>query len=559
MSNKPPAEAPAGLNIGDIYFVLFKHKWLILCFFVMGILAAGAILIIKPAQYESEAKLYVQYVTDVKTPTTDTGGDSTIHDTSSGSADIILTELEFLTSLDLADQVAEHVGPDKILARFGGGSDSNAAAAVILKGLLAEPAARSPSIIHITFQHPDQDVARVVLSEIIDAYVDKSAEQHRTVGTSDEFLDQETKRLREQLESTEKDLSAAKSEAGIISSLEDTRKGWNSQYDQINAELLEAGTKLAVLHADSPGQVAPKSETSNTVATVGPADISNDVRDQYQAVCTALARAKATYSDDLLKYPQGSDFLKESQNQVDGLEARKAKFEELYPQIANLSFPVITSPGATANASGNGGDQMGVNQLAAMTNYLTERLGDIRKAQTNLEAREPHILELQHRRDIEDAALTRFNVSLDNTKMGADQGTSDGIKITESPTPAVKKWSKSAKKMVGMALAGGILGGIGLAFLIELVLDGTVKRPGEIEKKLHLPLFISIPDTHQNDRRPTRGLLGNGRLLRLRPTVGRSCLPSTAPTGIRHRPRLLPGTGAILSTGSMRVCATVWW
>src|SRR5580693_1745565 len=133
MSNKQPAEPQGGMNIGDIYFVLFKHKWLILCFMIFGVAAAGGLLIIKPAQYESEAKLYVQYVMDVKTANSAPGEESGIRQTSTGSGDIILTELEFLTSLDLAQQVAAHVGPEKILAKFGGGSDTNAAAGVILK------------------------------------------------------------------------------------------------------------------------------------------------------------------------------------------------------------------------------------------------------------------------------------------------------------------------------------------------------------------------------------------------------------------------------------------
>ena len=74
--------------------------------------------------------------------------------------------------------------------------------------------------------------------------------------------------------------------------------------------------------------------------------------------------------------------------------------------------------------------------------------------------------------------------------------------MTESPTPAVKKWSKSVKKMVGMALAGGFFGGIGLAFLIEMVLDGTVKRPGEIEEIASAAVHFDT--RHSPERSPLR-------------------------------------------------------
>ena len=53
---------------------------------------------------------------------------------------------------------------------------------------------------------------------------------------------------------------------------------------------------------------------------------------------------------------------------------------------------------------------------------------------------------------------------------------------------------KVFKKLLGGVLAGCVGGGIGLAFLIELLFDHTVRRPGDVEKKLKLPLFVSIPD-----------------------------------------------------------------
>ena len=52
-----------------------------------------------------------------------------------------------------------------------------------------------------------------------------------------------------------------------------------------------------------------------------------------------------------------------------------------------------------------------------------------------------------------------------------------------------------------MVAVGGIFGGLALAFLIELFLDRSVKRPTDIETKLRLPLFISIPAIASNGHR----------------------------------------------------------
>ena len=58
-----------------------------------------------------------------------------------------------------------------------------------------------------------------------------------------------------------------------------------------------------------------------------------------------------------------------------------------------------------------------------------------------------------------------------------------------------------------------MLGGIALAFLLELYLDPTLKRPIEVETRLHLPLFLSIPDAGQNGfRLPFSGRNGQAQL-----------------------------------------------
>ena len=61
------AEAPpVGLKIGDIYFVLFRHRWKILFFVLAGIAAAAFLYKTTPQVYFSEAKLLVRYVTDTR-------------------------------------------------------------------------------------------------------------------------------------------------------------------------------------------------------------------------------------------------------------------------------------------------------------------------------------------------------------------------------------------------------------------------------------------------------------------------------------------------------------
>jgi len=68
-----------------------------------------------------------------------------------------------------------------------------------------------------------------------------------------------------------------------------------------------------------------------------------------------------------------------------------------------------------------------------------------------------------------------------------------------------------------MVAAGGIFAGLALAFLIELFLDRSVRRPTDIETKLRLPLFISIPAIAMNGHHHPATI---GNHLRLKDAAG---------------------------------------
>jgi Mrp family chromosome partitioning ATPase len=82
------------------------------------------------------------------------------------------------------------------------------------------------------------------------------------------------------------------------------------------------------------------------------------------------------------------------------------------------------------------------------------------------------------------------------------------ISIVQSPSTAFSVIGPLKKIVFGLA-GGGIALGIGLAILLELVLNRTVKRPLELETLLGTPLLLSVP--YLNGRRARR-LNGKNRL-----------------------------------------------
>src|SRR4051794_13319289 len=96
--------APAGINIDDILFTLFRHKYLILGFACLGLVAAIAVRFVKPPLYVSSAQVMVRYVAE-RSPTP-AEAESHIIAPESGGQSITRSEVIILKTLDVATNVA---------------------------------------------------------------------------------------------------------------------------------------------------------------------------------------------------------------------------------------------------------------------------------------------------------------------------------------------------------------------------------------------------------------------------------------------------------------------
>jgi len=132
-------EAPrSGLNLNDILFAVFKHKGKIIIGSIIGLVAAAIVYVYFPTSYQSEAKLLVRYVLD-RSPVDPIDGASAQSSVSSGfgrtSDKVIGSEAEILTSWDLAVQVAEAIGPKRLVPEMGDAASVPAAAGTVAAGV----------------------------------------------------------------------------------------------------------------------------------------------------------------------------------------------------------------------------------------------------------------------------------------------------------------------------------------------------------------------------------------------------------------------------------------
>src|SRR5689334_19596759 len=136
-----------GIGIDDICFTLFRHKWLILGFICLGLVAAAGMRITHPPKYASRAELMVKFVIDRQAAGPMTAEGHII--SAESSANIMTTEIEMIKSLDVAKGAAALLTPE-VLARMGVGTNRMWAAGVVESGIEVENP-RSTSILAVMF------------------------------------------------------------------------------------------------------------------------------------------------------------------------------------------------------------------------------------------------------------------------------------------------------------------------------------------------------------------------------------------------------------------------
>ena len=265
--NRGPA--PATMSVADVWYALFRHKWKVLILSTLGVVAAGVLYVTNKPPYVSEAKIMVRYVVESRSAEALTP-DGQVNTPTRNGETIVNSEREILLSLDLCRQVAESIGPSRILAKSGG-SNLTQAAGMIYGGLDAD-IVRYSTVIKVSAAHSDPEIAQLILERLIDSYLKRHAEIHRGLGTMDGILGQQTDQIRSRLLQTDQELQELRTKAGVLS-LEDSRKAITEQMGNIRQMILTAEAELAeyqLLTKTNPPAVLATPVATNLTAAVTP-------------------------------------------------------------------------------------------------------------------------------------------------------------------------------------------------------------------------------------------------------------------------------------------------
>ena len=507
MQKSDPHGAKASFGLQDILYVLFKHKWKILVSGFLGLAAASAVYLTRKPYYQSQANLLINYVLqrgaiDEHETQMATGGRS--------GDQVITTEIEILRSGDLAADVAKAVGVERLVGDSGPTAVADAAAAIQL-GMQVAPASKGSSVVYVSYRNADPQLTVDVLREVVKSYFNKHLEIHRSVGAFDTVAHQ-VEEVRNRLRQTEIELNKLKTRTGIIS-LQEELVSLAAQRDLTRQGLLMTEAELA----------AQTSRVEDMEKQLGAA-AGNAGDSRAAQVDTGSAAAGSRPEPSVLElYTELSERLKLLQKQDFELSA---KFREDNPQIARIRGDirevkslkqelVEKNPGLLSEVSVSAGSEVSASpldlldqeraklrEISAKSKVYTEHLAGQEKRFTELSEASLKIADLERRKEMEDGEYRLLESNLKKARVDRtlDPSRMPNIRVVQEPSPPVKTFSETVQKLI-LGLAGaGFAVGIGLAFLIELVIDRRIKRPAEIESRLQLPLMLSIPYVRPKNR-----------------------------------------------------------
>jgi succinoglycan biosynthesis transport protein ExoP len=488
---------PAGMNVDDILFTLFRHKQMILACFIVGAIGAALVRAFYPPVFFSEAKVNVPYVVK-QLPGGPIDPDAHVQLTDARGEMILGTEMEILKSFSIASNAAAIVGPERVLAKLGGGSNIYQAAYQISSRIEVNSLPGRSSTLTIFYFHPDPTVVQPVLNAFIEAYKIRHFNLYRKSQFDDAYYQNRMEAMRSEIAILEKKIRDLQLRYKVLS-VDDTKKEYQARLLALEEQLGDARRELAERQSIMGDTIQLPSNGQSTNAL--PAAPPTDAIEEYRNLSDGIAMLKKQLGDLQIKegLKDAHPIVMNVRGHLDSLLKKRESLTNSYPALASMTFGA--GSGTNSGAASALSDLAEIKRLTARVAWLEKELTDKQTDAAHIIEIEPILSSLR-----EQLALDRTNYQIyvrefesARTSETVEAGKQVGIGMVEEPTPPSKN-TKKIKKLLG-AVFGGFSGlGLGLAFLIDMFLDRSIKRGIDIERKLHLPVLQCIPDTAWSGR-----------------------------------------------------------
>jgi uncharacterized protein involved in exopolysaccharide biosynthesis len=464
----------------EIVALLFKQAHLLSWALALPMAIAVVLFIQAPREYESTAKILINARDEQpqsSLPQTNDAGPQTT------AQEVVNSEVEFLTSQELANRTIEAVGATRLFPRIGrkadGRVDPDVVTAAFTHALMVK-AVTSSHVIALSLRGPSPQIATEALNTFLRLY----QQMHYQT-----YSDPATGLLHDQLNSYEgglKQLNAQiediKRQNGLFDP-DQERKDLLLNRATLSAAAMQLRAHAEEMRAKASALTAQRERTPQSVTQYPTADES-DAMIRARAQLFELKQQQVKLSAN---YQPNSRAMKDNQAQIDGVQSylngETARFQDHTKLSRNPLYDQMTAELSQISTQIEP-DRQHAAALDAQILQIDSRLAQIEKVETTLAP-----LQLQHAGDV--TTVSALQQRATETPPGQRAAT---VKIIQKPTPTTI--NKPSKPKGLTYLAGGLAGGIMLGALLTgltFALKNTYLMPESVEAATRIPVLVSLP------------------------------------------------------------------
>jgi uncharacterized protein involved in exopolysaccharide biosynthesis len=469
------AANPYDLTTRELLSILFKERLkLILVFVVLCVLVVGFSFLLTP-YYEATTRLLVK--TGREFQTRSDPNQPVVGVPSTTKQEIVNSELQILTSRDLAQAVVERIGADKLYP----GSTSPDVALREFQADLKVGAVEQADVIDVSYRNRDHDVAVAALNDLVELYQQKHAEMF--ADPRYKFLDQQTKQYQDQLDAVvkkEADIRSAKSLFDVDAQrakLLDDRASTNSILEQLKSQSIDAHRRIDFLTA----------RLKTTPALIPGGEAQADVVEQ----------AKARLLDLQVKSQQLHERYVGDVKPLQDTDAEIAKIKELLSNNGSMNRKEWSQRNTAY-------DDMAValNRAMADAAPLDQQIALRQQQEQSIDARlrdledgATAISDLERERRVLEELVHTYRTRYEEARMNADldQEHIASASVIQRPDAPLKP---AGPQHLPFALAGILIGLVGAAGLLlyYLVFRETLITVESVERIVGIPVVASVAE-----------------------------------------------------------------
>lgn len=461
------------IDIAALIRIILAWRWLIAAAVGVGLLLAViATLITKPV-YRASVTL------EVNAPTVEIM-DEQQRDRSSATAapwDYVATQVGLLSSRSISERAAEDLklasNPDFVGTEGSSEQRLQIAASRISGGLKVEMPEQG-QLVSYTLDADTPELAAAIANQVADSFINETLQRrYEATSYARGFLGKQIDKARTDLEQSERLLVEYAQAQGIITT--STPQGGVPQGDTNSLQ----GESLVALNRALADATARRVAAEGAYRQGSAVGATADVNVATQALRQQRATLEAEYQDKrtLLK-PEHPDMI-----------SLRSRIDELGRQI-NREASQVSSGRNNSLLSEFRAAQAAESALQARVNALKGSVLDLRGRSIRYTILQRDV---DTNRALYEALLQRFK------EVGVAGGIgASPVSIVDRATPPGGPYKPNLMLNLAIGLIAGLLGGLGLAMLLEFLND-TVKTRDDVRNKLHLACLGAVPKSPGKD------------------------------------------------------------